>query len=151
VTLTLKKLLNKHKSYDFWKSPLHYINWNLTICHTLETKLADRISLHKTGLWVSTCLSCGWASRGTPLFDTVARRMRKLVGLTLPVASRKPNFSPVRAAFQSLWQAAGPIFLRSGWGWGWIYFKEAKSWRITDCKGTIDKNFLAGRQFMFEA
>jgi hypothetical protein len=32
----------------------------------------------------------------------------------LPVASRRPNFSPVQAASHSVWQAADPIFLRSG-------------------------------------
>jgi hypothetical protein len=65
--------------------------------------VADRRSPHKTGLLLSTCLSCGRASRGSPLFVTVVRRRRigGLTNVTILVASRKPNFSLVRAAFYS--------------------------------------------------
>jgi hypothetical protein len=137
--LYFKKFWWRLKKIRFKKnSPsLYCINRNITHCYTLETIVADRRSPQKTGLGESICLSCGRASRGSPMFVTVVRRGRKFGGLL------------------SAWQAAFLIFQRSwqlpslsckpqtqffscpGRGWGWVYFKEAKGWRITALKGTI--------------
>jgi hypothetical protein len=83
------------------KNALHYINRSVTLCHNLEIIVADRRPPHKTDLGVYTCFS---------LFVTVARRRQKICRLTVPVASRIPNFSPVRGASQPLWQAAEKYF-----------------------------------------
>jgi hypothetical protein len=87
------------------------------------------------------------AGHGSPLFAMFARLRRKIGGFTVPVASRIPNYSPVRAASQSLWQATDLIFLVRDGGCGWVYFEEAKGWRwhITALKERSD-NFLTGRR-----
>jgi hypothetical protein len=58
------------------------------------TIVTDRRSTHK-----ASYLPLLWdrASHGSPLFVTVERRMRKIGGLPVPVASRIPNFYPAWA------------------------------------------------------
>jgi hypothetical protein len=65
--------------------------------------VAGRSSPEETDYYVFTSRSYGRADR-----------RRKIGVLTVPVACRRPNFSPVRAAFLSLWPAAEPSFILSG-------------------------------------
>jgi hypothetical protein len=66
------------KSNDFLNICRHYMNRTFILWPPPYTLVEGRRSQPKTGLWVSTCLSCGGASRGRPLFVTVARWRRKI-------------------------------------------------------------------------
>jgi hypothetical protein len=81
-------------------------------------------------------------SRYVSIYLHLLWRRRKIGGLNVPLASRIPNFSPVRAAYLSLWKVADPIFLGSGQRVRRVYLEETKGWCITAFKGT--------RRFIFK-
>jgi hypothetical protein len=65
----------------------------------------------KTGFNVFTCLSLWGEQTGENIIYCSGKAKRKkLSGFPIPVACCRHNFSPVRAAFLSLWPAAEPIF-----------------------------------------
>jgi hypothetical protein len=92
-----------------------YINRNFILCPPFFIWL--QVGDHRLKL-VAAFLSASPLGEQTgeniSVYIVVASRSEKLSSFPVPVASCRPNFPPVWAAFLSPWQAAYPIILRSG-------------------------------------
>jgi hypothetical protein len=87
----------------------------IALCHTLDAVGADRRSWRKTSLWLYTYLPLLWGSKPRKSLVCYGGNVEaKKWQTNCPRGMPHAQFFPVRAAPQSLWQAADPIILRNG-------------------------------------